>query len=626
MHILLLPGDGIGPEITEATRTVLAAAGERTGLPLSFETRDIGFAALATDGTTLPDGVLERIRAVDGTVLGPIGHLDYPPRDQGGVNVSAAVRVKLDLYANVRPAKTRPGVPRVGRDMDLVIVRECTEGMYPDRNMTLGHAEFMPTPDVSLSMRKITRPACRRIAEWAFELARTRRKKVTAVHKANNFIVTDGLFLEEVRAVAAAYPDVTLDELIVDATAALAGARAVALRRHRLDELLLRHPLGPRLGTFGRARSRRLGQRQRHALRRPGPARLGARHRRDGQGEPDVADPLGGHAPRLARGADRGRARRGRGGGDARCRRCLPRRSSAAHRRSRRPARHRRLRPSGRGGAVTAVSPPVWDCHVHVFEPGVPFEPLRAYTPEPAPVAALTSHLARVGASRAVLVQATPHGDDNSGVLAALDRMGPEHRAVIAPARGLGVDALLALRDRGVRGLRLNPMRRIDTADAAIRAEIARLGRLAADAGMVFELSVAAPVLTEIEPEIAALPCPLVLPHLADLAAVADREARMRLVALLERHGAWVKLSAFDRYSPAGAAAATALLVEAFPERLVWGSDWPHTPFHDGLPVTDDRPHPARVVDDVAMRAALAAKLGAEAERVFAANPVALYG
>jgi 3-isopropylmalate dehydrogenase len=220
MRLLMLPGDGIGPEISAATRHVLEAASERFRLGLSFETRDIGFAAYERHGTTLEDATLARIREVDGTVLGPISHLDYPPRDKGGVNVSAAVRVKLDLYANVRPARTRPGVPRVGRDMDLVIVRECTEGMYPDRNMTLGHAEFMPTPDVSLSIRKITRPASRRIARWAFELARARRRKVTAVHKANNFIVTDGLFLEEVRAVAAGYPDVALDELIVDATAA----------------------------------------------------------------------------------------------------------------------------------------------------------------------------------------------------------------------------------------------------------------------------------------------------------------------------------------------------------------------------------------------------------------------
>jgi 3-isopropylmalate dehydrogenase len=220
MRLLTLAGDGIGPEITAATRAVLDAADQRFGLGLRFEEREIGFAALARLGTTLPDEVLAAARSVDGTILGPIGHLDYPPRDKGGVNVSAAFRVKLDLFANVRPAKTRSGVPRRGADMDLVIVRECTEGMYPDRNMHLGHAEVMPTVDVALSIRKITRPACRRIALWAFELARTRRKKVTAIHKANNFIVTDGLFLEEVRGVAAAFPDVTLDELIVDAAAA----------------------------------------------------------------------------------------------------------------------------------------------------------------------------------------------------------------------------------------------------------------------------------------------------------------------------------------------------------------------------------------------------------------------
>jgi isocitrate/isopropylmalate dehydrogenase len=220
MKLLVLPGDGIGPEIADATLTVLRAADRRFGLGLTFDTRDIGWAAYHKTGTTLPDGVLDAARSADGSILGPISHLDYPPRDQGGVNISAAFRVKLDLYANVRPARTRPGVPHRGTDMDLVIMRECTEGMYPDRNMVRGSGEFMPTEDVALSLRKITRAGCRRIAIAAFELARRRRRHVTAVHKANNFIITDGLFLEEVRAVAASHPDVRLDELIVDATAA----------------------------------------------------------------------------------------------------------------------------------------------------------------------------------------------------------------------------------------------------------------------------------------------------------------------------------------------------------------------------------------------------------------------
>ena len=220
MKLLVLPGDGIGPEITRATVAVLEAADRRFKLGPQLEYRDIGFAALEKHGTTLPEGVLERARQVDGVILGPISHLDYPPRDQGGVNVSAAFRVKLDLYANVRPARSRPGVGKHARPMDLVIMRECTEGFYPDRNMHAGSGEFMPTPDIAMSLRKITAHACERIARRAFELARIRRRLVTAVHKANVFHLTDGLFLRVTRAVAAEFPDVRLEEEIVDAMSA----------------------------------------------------------------------------------------------------------------------------------------------------------------------------------------------------------------------------------------------------------------------------------------------------------------------------------------------------------------------------------------------------------------------
>ena len=220
MNLLVLPGDGIGPEITAATLEVLEAADRRFGLGLYFEFREIGFVAFDKVGTTLPEEVLDRARNCDGVILGPISHMDYPPRDKGGVNVSAAFRVKLDLFANVRPARTRPGVPHRGTEMDLVIMREVTEGMYPDRNMVRGSGEFMPTEDIAMSLRKITASGCERIARASFQLARRRRKRVTAVHKANNFILTDGLFLREVRKVAAEYPDVTLDELIIDAAAA----------------------------------------------------------------------------------------------------------------------------------------------------------------------------------------------------------------------------------------------------------------------------------------------------------------------------------------------------------------------------------------------------------------------
>jgi 3-isopropylmalate dehydrogenase len=222
MDIVVLPGDGIGPEITAATLTVLRAADARFGLGLAFEERPIGFATLATEGTTLPPETFARALAADGTILGPVSHLDYPPRDQGGINQSAEFRVKADLYANIRPARTRPGLPHWGRTpMDLVIVREATEGFYADRSMHQGPGEFMPTPEIALAVRKVTEAACLRIARVAFELARGRRRRVTAVHKANVLRVSDGLFLRAVRKVAGDYPDVALEELIVDAVAAL---------------------------------------------------------------------------------------------------------------------------------------------------------------------------------------------------------------------------------------------------------------------------------------------------------------------------------------------------------------------------------------------------------------------
>lgn len=221
MNILVLPGDGIGPEITEATLSVLQKANNLYGLELQFQHDQIGFAALDKEGTTLPARVMEAARKVDGVILGPISHLDYPAREQGGINISGEFRVKLDLYANIRPAKSRLGAGLTGKPVDLVIFRECTEGFYADRNMHMGIGEFMPTEDMALSVRRVTAHCCNRIARRAFEAARLRRKKVAAVHKANVLRISDALFLREVRKVAADFPDVQLEELIIDATAAL---------------------------------------------------------------------------------------------------------------------------------------------------------------------------------------------------------------------------------------------------------------------------------------------------------------------------------------------------------------------------------------------------------------------
>jgi isocitrate/isopropylmalate dehydrogenase len=221
-QLVVMEGDGIGPEITEATLVVLREADRRFGLGLSFGSAVVGFPALRQHGTTFPAAALETAQSADGVILGPVSHNDYPPVAEGGLNPSGELRKRLDLYANIRPARTRGGFPaRCGTPVDLVIVRENTEGFYADRSMHVGPGEFMPTPDLALSMRKVTRIGSTRIAEQAFELAMQRRRKVTAVHKANVLRVSEGLFLECVRAVASRFPQVTYEERIIDAMAAL---------------------------------------------------------------------------------------------------------------------------------------------------------------------------------------------------------------------------------------------------------------------------------------------------------------------------------------------------------------------------------------------------------------------
>jgi isocitrate/isopropylmalate dehydrogenase len=241
--LVIMEGDGIGPEICAATLVVLRAADRGFGLGLALTPAAIGLAALRREGTTFPMAAFEAAQAADGVVLGPVSHNDYPPVAAGGLNPSGELRKRLDLFANVRPARTRGGFPpRCGSPVDLVIVRENTEGFYADRSMFLGPGEFMPTPDLALAVRKVTRAGSTRIAEAAFALAMRRRKKLTAVHKANVLRVSDGLFLECVRAVAARFPAVAYEERIIDAMAALlvrdAGAFDVVVTTNMFGDIL----------------------------------------------------------------------------------------------------------------------------------------------------------------------------------------------------------------------------------------------------------------------------------------------------------------------------------------------------------------------------------------------------
>lgn len=222
LHILFLEGDGIGPEIASAAAQVLRHLNQRFGLALEFDAADIGWKAFRSQQTTFPRSVLEHARRADGVVLGPVSHNEYPSVEAGGVNPSGELRRQLDLYANIRPARSRAGIrPKAGNSIDLVIVRENTEGFYADRSMFAGPGEILVTADTALSFRRVTRSASTRIARTAFELANARRKQVTAVHKANVLRLSDGLFLQCVREVAAQFPGVAYEEQLIDSMAAL---------------------------------------------------------------------------------------------------------------------------------------------------------------------------------------------------------------------------------------------------------------------------------------------------------------------------------------------------------------------------------------------------------------------
>lgn len=217
MKIVVLPGDGIGPETMAVTVDVLNAVSGRFALGLELAHDIAGHQSLQRHGATVTPALLKKVLAADGLMLGPMSTYDFKDEAKGEINPSKFFRKSLDLYANIRPARTFKGmVARLG-EFDLVVVRENTEGFYSDRNVESGGSEMLITADVAVSLRRITRHCCNRIARSAFELAMTRRKHVTLVHKANVLKIGDGMFLEECRRVSQEFPQVTVDDFIVDA-------------------------------------------------------------------------------------------------------------------------------------------------------------------------------------------------------------------------------------------------------------------------------------------------------------------------------------------------------------------------------------------------------------------------
>jgi isocitrate dehydrogenase (NAD+) len=201
--ITLIPGDGIGPEVTEAVVRILAAS----GVSIEWERHPAGVAAFERTGLALPVELLESIRRNAVALKGPV----TTPIAEGFTSVNVGLRKALDLYANLRPVRNLPGVPSRFQGVDLVIVRENTEDLYSG-------LEHEVVAGVVESLKIITERASTRIAEFAFRHARRHgRRKVTAIHKANIMKLGDGLFLESVRAVASRYQDVAYEERIVDA-------------------------------------------------------------------------------------------------------------------------------------------------------------------------------------------------------------------------------------------------------------------------------------------------------------------------------------------------------------------------------------------------------------------------
>jgi isocitrate dehydrogenase (NAD+) len=224
-NVTLIPGDGIGPEVVSAAVRVLSA----TGVSFTWETVDAGLVALGKEGKPLPPAVLDSIRRNRVALKGPTG----TPVGGGHRSVNVELRKTLDLYANVRPVKTLPGVKSRYEAVDIVVMRENTEDLYSG-------LEHVVVPGVVESLKIITEKASTRIALFSFEYARKHgRKRITAVHKANIMKLSDGLFLDCCRKVAKDFPEVTYDELIVDNT-----CMQLVLDPTRFDMLLLENLYG----------------------------------------------------------------------------------------------------------------------------------------------------------------------------------------------------------------------------------------------------------------------------------------------------------------------------------------------------------------------------------------------
>ena len=218
LKIGVMHGDDIGLEVVPETVKVMTAAAAEAALEVEWRELPLGKKGHELHGHTLPDYTVQALKETDGFISGPIGHNAYPRNDPTWV--MPPLRKRFDLFANVKPVKSYANLPSVHKDVDIVFLRETTEGMQSGGTVVAGTGEFRPNDEISIGHRVVTRKGASRVAREAFEIARTRtRKKVTSVHKEPVYRLVCGMFAEECRNVAKEFPDVEFEEMMIDSTA-----------------------------------------------------------------------------------------------------------------------------------------------------------------------------------------------------------------------------------------------------------------------------------------------------------------------------------------------------------------------------------------------------------------------
>jgi 3-isopropylmalate dehydrogenase len=215
MKIGILLGDDIGLEVVPEAVKVMKAAAAKIGLEVRWQEFPIGRKGHELHGHTMPQVTVDGLQDFDGWITGPIGHGSYPRNDPTWI--MPPLRKKFDLFASIKPVKSYPNLKSVHKGVDIVFLREVTEGMQSSDTVVAGNGEFRPNDEISIGTRVVTRHGANRVAREAFEIARTRsRKKVTSVHKEPVYRLVCGMFAEECRKVAKEFPDCKLDEVLVD--------------------------------------------------------------------------------------------------------------------------------------------------------------------------------------------------------------------------------------------------------------------------------------------------------------------------------------------------------------------------------------------------------------------------